>query len=110
MPRLKSRPSKRKPKPKLLTAFRCIEKDVVTSTGFGRTLDVGDDHIMLESPDAFPVGQSLALEFLLDNDQIAQARGHVTQITKGKGMFRARVEFDKLPAKTRRLLERQVAG
>ena len=104
----KSRPSTRKPK--LLTSFRCVEGDVVTSTGFARTMDVGEDQVLLESPDAFPVGQSLVLEFLLDNNQIAQARGHVTRINKGKGLFRVRVEFDRLSAKTRRLLARQVAG
>jgi PilZ domain len=108
MPRPSSRSSARKPK--LLTSFRCLDGDVVTSTGFGRTLNVGDDEVMLESPDAFPVGQVLDLEFLLDNNQIADARGHVTRINKGKGLYRVKVEFDKLSAKSRRLLARQVAG
>jgi PilZ domain len=108
MPRPRSRQSTSKPK--LLTSFRCMEGDVVTSTGFGRTLNIGDDQIMLESPDEFPVGQVLDLEFLLDNDQIADARGHVTRINKGKGLYRVKVEFDKLSAKSRRLLARQVAG
>jgi hypothetical protein len=65
---------------------------------------------MLESPDAFPVGQALVLEFLLDNDQVAEARGRVTRIHKGKSLYRVKVEFDKLPARTRSLLARQVAG
>ena len=78
--------------------------------GFGRTLNIDDDQVMLESPDAFPVGQVLDLEFLLDNNQIADARGHVTRINKGKGLYRVKVEFDKLSAKSRRLLARQVAG
>ena len=87
-----------------------MEGDVVTSMGFGRTLNIDDDQVMLESPDAFPVGQVLDLEFLLDNNQIADARGHVTRINKGKGLYRVKVEFDKLSAKSRRLLARQVAG
>lgn len=108
MARSKARPSSRKPK--LLTSFRCLDGDAVTSSGFGRTLDVSDDEAVLESPDAFPLGQVLALEFLLDNDAVADARGHVTRVSKGKGLYRVKVVFDKMPAKTRRLLARQVAG
>jgi hypothetical protein len=108
MPRPRSRPPARRPK--VLTSFRCLEGDTVTSSGFGRTLDIGEGEVMLESPDAFPVGQVLDLEFLLDDDQIAGARGHVTRIHKGRGLYRVRVEIDKLPATSRRLLARQVAG
>jgi hypothetical protein len=108
MARSKTRPPSRKPK--LLTSFRCLDGDAVTSSGFGRTLDVGDGEAMLESPDAFPVGQVLVLEFLLDNDAVADVRAHVTRISKGKGLYRVKVAFDKMPAKTRRLLARQVAG
>lgn len=108
MARPKSRPSTRKPR--LLTSFRCVEGGAITSTGFGRTLEVSDGQVMLESPDAFPVGQALVLEFLLDNDQVAEARGRVTRISKGKSLYRVKVEFDKLPARTRRLLARQVAA
>jgi hypothetical protein len=108
MPAKKSRPSTHKQQ--VLTAFRCIEGDAVTSTGFGRTMDIGDSDVLFESPDAFPVGQVLDLEFLLDNDEVADARGHVTRINKGKGLFRVRVELDQLPAKSRRLLARQSAN
>ena len=103
----KSRPSSHKQK--VLTAFRCLEGETVTSSGFGRTMDIGDSEVMFESPDVFPVGQVLDLEFLLDNDEVADARGHVTRINKGKGMYRVRVEFDQLPPKSRRLLARQIA-
>lgn len=102
MPRSKARPSPRKSK--WLTSFRCLDGDVVTSTGFGRTLQVSESAAVLESPDAFAAGQLLALEFLLDNNQIVSARAHVRRITKGKGLFRVNIEFEKLPAKTRRLL------
>ncbi len=107
MPPKKSRPSAHKPK--VLTSFRCMEGDAVTSTGFGRTMDIGDNDVVLESPDAFLVGQVLDLEFLLDDNKIADARGHVTRINKGKGLYRVKVELDKLPAKSRRLLARQAA-
>ena len=108
MPRSNARPSPRRSK--WLTAFRCLDGEAVTSTGFGRTLQVSESAALLESPDAFPVGQRLALEFLLDNDQLANARGRVTRITKGKSLFRVNVEFEKLPTKSRRLLTRQGAG
>jgi hypothetical protein len=107
MPPKKPRPSAHKPK--VLTSFRCMDGDEVTATGFGRTMDIGDNDVVLESPDAFPVGQVLALEFLLDDNKVAEANGHVTRINKGKGLYRVRVEFDKLPAKSRRLLARQAA-
>jgi hypothetical protein len=107
MPPKKSRPSTHKQQ--VLTAYRCIEGDAVISTGFGRTMDIGADDVVLESPDTFPVGQVLALEFLLDDNKVADARGHVTRIHKGKGLYRVRVELDKLPAKSRRLLARQAA-
>lgn len=107
MPPKKSHPPAHRQK--VLTAFRCIEGDAVTSSGFGRTRDIGDSDVVLESPDAFPVGQVLDLEFLLDNDQVADARGHVTRINKGKGLYRVSVELDQLPPKSRRLLARQTA-
>ncbi len=110
MPRLRSRSRRTTSKPKVLTSFRCLEGEVVTSTGFGRTLSIEDEEVMLESPDAFPVGQVLDLEFLLDDDQIADARGHVTRINKGKGLYRVKITFDNLSAKSRRLLARQAAG
>jgi hypothetical protein len=107
MPPKKSRPSIHKQK--VLTAFRCIEGDAVTSTGFGRTMDIGESGVVFESPDAFPVGQVLDLEFLLDDNKVADARGHVTRINKGKGLYRVKVELDQLPPKSRRLLAHQIA-
>jgi hypothetical protein len=107
MPPRKSRPSTHPQK--VLTAFRCVEGDAVTSTGFGRTMDIGESEVVIESPDSFPVGQILDLEFLLDDNKVADARGHVTRINKGKGLYRVKVEFDRLPLKSRRLLARQIA-
>ncbi len=108
MPRSKARAMPFKSK--LLTSFRCLQGDTVTSAGFGRTLQVGEDQVVLESPDAFPVGQRLALEFLLDDNQLADAHGYVTRVKKGMGLYRVNVELEKLPVKTRRLLARQAAG
>ena len=96
-------------KPKVLTSFRWLVEGAVTATGFGRTMNIGENDVVLESPDAFLVGQVLDLEFLLDDNKIADARGHVTRINKGKGLYRVKVQFDKLPAKSRRLLARQAA-
>ena len=107
MPPKKSRPPHHQQK--VLTAFRCVEGDAVTSTGFGRTMDIGDTQVVIESPDSFPVGQVLDLEFLLDDNKIADARGHVTRINKGKALYRVKVELDQLPLKSRRLLARQSA-
>lgn len=95
---------------KLLTAYRCFEGETLVRSGFGRTVKVGDAGALLESPDPFPPGQRLALQFLLDGDQLADARGRVTQCRAHRGLFQIQLEFEKLPAKTRRLLARQVAG
>jgi hypothetical protein len=111
-----ARPAARKPArktsrtPKLLTSFRCLDGERVTSSGFGRALKIDRSEVMLESPDAFPVGQILKLEFLLDENRLVQARGRVTRIREGKGLYRVKIALDKLPASSRRLLERQTAN
>ncbi len=92
---------------KLLTAFRCVEGDT-TSTGFARALNLSAVGALLESPDPFAVGQSIELEFLLDDNRIAQTVGRVTRAAKRKNFYHIAVEFVKMPAPTRRLIERQV--
>ncbi len=107
---VRSKPRQSTHKAKLLTSYRCLEGKAIISSGFGRTVEVGNDGVLLESPDLFPVGQQLDLQFLLDGDRLAEARGRVTRVRAGRGLFRVHVEFEKLTAKTRRLLARQVAG
>ena len=105
MPRTQRRQSQRKLR--LLTAYRCLENGVATTSGFVSTTNVDETGALLESPDPFSVGQHLSLEFLLDDDCIAQADGHVTRITKGKVFYRVQVAFSKVSAKARRLLVKQ---
>ncbi|MBI5650706.1 MAG: PilZ domain-containing protein [Chloroflexi bacterium] len=94
-------------KTQLLTAYRCLDQDQVTSTGFGRALNLSVIGALVESPDPFPVGQMLSLEFLLDNDQLAILHGRVTRIIKNKALYQAAVEFVKPPARARRLIALQ---
>jgi hypothetical protein len=93
---------------KLLTAFRCLDAGEEAHTGFVRALNLSPIGALLESPDAFALGQSLALEFLLDNNRIAQADGRVTRVNKRDKFYRIAVEFAKVSSKVRRLIQLQV--
>ncbi|MCL4393478.1 MAG: PilZ domain-containing protein [Chloroflexi bacterium] len=108
MAHTKSRVSPRRSK--LLTSYRCVQDGAVTSSGFGRTVQLDGNGALLESPDAFSVGQPMVLQFLLDDDRVSEASGHVVRIRGAKGMYRVEIAFDSLPASTRRRLARQGAG
>lgn len=95
---------------KLLTSYRCLQDGTVTLTGFGRTVQLDGTGALLESPDPFPVGQPMVLQFLLDDDRVSEAAGHVTSIRSGKGLYRVEIAFDSMPADARRRLARQGAG
>ncbi len=92
---------------KLLTAYRCLGGDTDGLTGFARALNLSEVGTLLESPDAFTVGQKLSLEFLMDNNRILQVDGQVTRVTKRKVFYHIAVDFGTLPASTRRLLTQQ---
>ncbi|MBI5301823.1 MAG: PilZ domain-containing protein [Chloroflexi bacterium] len=98
----------RRVKTNILTAYRCLDNGAVTNTGFGRTLQLGATGALLESPDPFPVGQALSLEFLLDNDQLVTVAGHVTRVARAKAFQHASVDFDELDAPARRLIDLQI--
>ena len=93
---------------KLLTAFRCLDAGKESHTGFVRALNLSPIGALLESPDEFAPGQNLALEFLLDNNQIAQTNGRVTRVTKRAKFYNIAVEFAKVSPKARRLIQLQV--
>jgi c-di-GMP-binding flagellar brake protein YcgR len=87
-----------------LVALRCVEAGKVTWTGFASTLDLSATGTLLESPDRFAIGQRLALEFLLDENQVVQVEGTVSKVAKAKKMYHLAIEFDKLNAQAKRLL------
>ena len=93
---------------KLLTAFRCLDAGKESQTGFVRALNLSPIGALLESPDKFVSGQTLALEFLLDNNRIAQTNGRVTRVTKHDKFYHVAVEFAKVTSKARRLIQLQV--
>ena len=93
---------------KLLTAFRCLDAGKESYTGFVRALNLSPIGALLESPDKFVSGQTLALEFLLDNNRIAQTNGRVTRVTKRAKFYHVAVEFAKVTSKARRLIQLQV--
>ena len=92
----------------LLASFRCIDGGTVTNTGFVRTLNISEEGALLESPDDFPVGQTLALEFLLDYDRMVNVEGRVLRVHKNKEGYRIAVTFTNLTSANRRLLAKQV--
>jgi hypothetical protein len=94
---------------KLLTAFRCLDKGKESLTGFVRALNLSPVGALLESPDEFDPGQNLALEFLLDNNRIAQTDGRVTRAHKRGKFYHIAVEFAQVSPKTRRLIQLQVS-
>lgn len=108
MARSKSRTARRA-RTKLLTAYRSLADGVVTASGFARTLNLGESGALIESPDRFQKGQTLALEFLLDYDRIVKAEGRVTRVSKAKGLYHVSVDFHKVAAAARRLIARQIA-
>lgn len=93
---------------KLLTAFRYLNADQELRTGFVRTLNLSTVGALLESPDEFKVGEPLSIEFLLDNNRIAQADVRVTRVTKCEPFYHIAVEFTHLSARARRLIEQQL--
>ncbi len=93
---------------KLLTAFRSLDPAAPIQTGFVRALHLSTTGVLLESPDPFTIGESLALEFLLNNDRIAQATGTVMRINKKHPFYHVAVTFDKLAARTKRLILEQI--
>jgi hypothetical protein len=92
----------------LLASFRCIDDGTVTLTGFVRTLNISEEGALLESPDTFKTGQTLALEFLLDYDRMVNVEGRVLRVTRNKEGYRVAVSFTNLTPANRRLLAKQV--
>lgn len=90
--------------PRRLVSMRCLEAGKVTWSGFASTLDLSAKGTLLESPDRLAVGQRLAMEFLLDEDQIVQAEGTISKVTRAKKLYRLAIGFDKLNAQAKRLL------
>ena len=104
----KPRTTRANRRPRLLTSFRCIDDGVVKRSGFGRTLGLSDTEVLFESPDPFSIDQFLKLEFLLDDNVIADATGHVVEIAKADKLYKVKIELDKLSSRTRRLFEKQL--
>ena len=95
---------------KLLTAFRCLDVGKEARAGFVRTLTLSSVGALLESPDEFAPGQNLALEFLLDNNRIAQVDGCVTRVHKRDRFYHVAVEFGQVSPRTRRLIGLQISS
>ena len=94
---------------KLLTAFRCLDAGKESHTGFVRALNLSPAGTLLESPDKFALDQVLSLEFLLDNNRIAQAEGRVTRVAKRDKFYHVAVKFGKLSSQARRLIQLQIS-
>jgi hypothetical protein len=95
---------------KLLTSFRSLDEDAAVQTGFVRALKLSVAGVTLESPDPFVIGQKLALEFLLNNNRLANVTGKVTRVAKAGAFYRIEVGFDKLTAKIQHWINDQISG
>jgi|YNPBryantNP2012_1023418.scaffolds.fasta_scaffold03995_3 hypothetical protein len=95
---------------KLLTAFRYLDPNQELHTGFVRTLNLSTVGALLESPDEFKVGEPLSVEFLLDNNRIAQADVRVTRVTQQDKFYHIAVEFTHVSTRARRLIEQQLSA
>ena len=94
---------------RLLTAFRCLDAGKESHTGFVRALKLSPVGTLLESADEFAVGQNVSLEFLLDNNRIAQVEGQVAHVGKRKKFYHIAVEFRQVSPKARRLIRLQIS-
>jgi len=95
---------------RLLTAFRFLDKNAPIKNGFARALSLSAAGALLETPDQFEVGQSLEMEFLLDDNRIAKVGGIITRINKRKEFYEVGIEFGKVPAKIKKWIEQQTEG
>jgi hypothetical protein len=94
----------------LLTAFRGLDEGQESFTGFVRALNLSHVGALLESPDEFTVGQRLGVEFLLDNNRIAQADVRVKRVTKREKFYHVAVEFFRVSPQARRLIDKQIVS
>jgi len=92
---------------KVLAGFRCHDNDAPIQDGFARAISLSPDGALLELPDLYKVGQEFELEFLLDNNFIAPVKGTIVRISKRKEFYEVAIEFTKVPAKAKRLIEQQ---
>lgn len=92
---------------KVLAAFRCQDEEAPIQDGFARAVSLSAQGALLELPDLYKVGQEFAIEFLLDNNFIAPVKGTIVRIDKRKDFYDVGIEFFKVPAKIKRLIEKQ---
>jgi len=93
---------------KLLVGFHCYAPNAPIPDGFARAVSLSETGAMLELPDLYQVGNEFDLEFLFDNDFIAPLKGKIVRIDKRKEMYETAIEFAKVPAKIKRLIEDQI--
>jgi hypothetical protein len=92
----------------VLTAFRSLDPKAKVQNGFVRAINLSTDSALLESPDPFRAGQTVELEFLLDNDNLAKTNGTVTHVHKKGAFYLVDVTFDEIDAATKKLIAKQI--
>lgn len=92
---------------KLLVAFRCDDPSAPIQDGFARAVSLSESGTLLELPDLYKVGNEFQLEFLLDNNFIAPVKGKVVRIDKRKDFYEVAVEFSRVSAKIKHLIQAQ---
>ncbi len=95
-------------KVKLLVAFKTLDADAVVPSGFVRASNLSAIGALLESPDPFVLGESLALELLLDNNRVAPVNAKVIRLDKCAKFYAVGVKFSPVPAKIKRWITAQV--
>ncbi len=92
---------------RLLVALRCMDDGQVTWSGFASTVNLSADGVLLELPDRMVVGQQVALELLLDENEVVQVAGTVKRVRPVLVGYHIAVAFEKLDAASLRLLAKQ---
>lgn len=92
---------------KVLAGFRCHDAEAPIQDGFARAISLSAAGALLELPDLYKVGQEFELEFLLDNNFIAPVKGSIVRIAKRANFYEVAIDFTKVPAKAKRLIEKQ---
>lgn len=91
-------------------AYLCEdEQGTVIQEGMGRTLNVSEGGILLETNFALEIGNSITLTIAME-DELVNVRGTVVHSKAGQGeLFTNGVEFSDIPAEGKNVLHRFIA-
>ena len=88
----------------LLVSYR-EENSAPSPAGFVRARNLSERGMLLETPDVFSPGQTLAFDILLDFNHVAQVEGRIVWYKRvDKGLNQVGIEFPALSRSQRKLI------